>query len=236
MKIKVVGSGYTWLTDPNTSFIINDEILFDTPQSMTKFSHMDVAKLKAIFITHFHSDHFVDLHLIVDWVVYNKPNRKVTVYAPHGALKRLLQLYKLIEVKHLPKKVILKYFDFITVKDGDKIEFDSYQVQVVEVKHSTKVAYGYIFKERGSDKVIGFTGDTTQCDGLYKIIDKSNVIFIDTSGTKKSKVHLSRGEVVELMKANPNKTFYSVHVNKDLKDEYTDLLNIARRGQVISVK
>ena len=235
MKIKVIGSGYTWLNDPNTSFILNDEILFDTPQSMTKFFHMEAFKLKAIFITHFHSDHFADLHLIADWIVYKKPKEKITVYAPRGAFKRLMGLYKLMEV-NLSKKDILRHFKFVPVKDGDVIKFDKYQVEVAEVQHTTKVAYGYIFKEQGCSKIVGFSGDTIECPGLRKVIDKSDVVFIDTSGTEKNKSHLSRGEVVDIMKAHPNKTFYSVHVNKDRQDEYTNSLNIARRGQVINIK
>ena len=236
MKIKVVGSGYTWLNEPNTSFIINDEILFDTPQSFTKFFHMDLSRLKAIFITHFHSDHFTDLHLIVDFIIHAKKLKwKAKVFAPQGALEKLLKLYELLEV-NITRDRILEYFDFIEVKDGQIIEFDKYKVEVVEVKHTTKEAYGYIFHEANNKKVIGFSGDTIQCKGLNKIIKDSDVIFIDTSATEKSNSHLQRKEVCALMQKHPNKTFYSVHVNIHLKDQYTQKLNMAKSGQVINVK
>ena len=62
MKVFAVGTSCTWFTRNNTSFIIDDKILFDTPAGSYKdiITKIDILKLDAIFISHFHADHFGD--------------------------------------------------------------------------------------------------------------------------------------------------------------------------------
>ena len=59
MRVKVIGNSCTWFKRPNTSFVLDDNILFDAPQGSLKFmlDNVDFEKIKYIVITHFHSDH-----------------------------------------------------------------------------------------------------------------------------------------------------------------------------------
>lgn len=112
------------------------------------------------------------------------------------------------------------------------------EVEAVEVQHSTKPCYGFIFKEKGCSKVVGFTGDTYLCDGAMEIVDKSDVIFIDTSSRSPydSRAHLTREQVVTFIKKHPKKKFYSVHLDNSIKDEYSEKLNLTYRGQIIKIR
>ena len=85
MKIDVVGSMCTWTKKLSTSYIINDEILFDTPQGTFKtlFEDYDILKTNYIIISHFHSDHFMDIHLVMDYL-YHHTKKKITIIAPKG--------------------------------------------------------------------------------------------------------------------------------------------------------
>ena len=73
MKVTVVGTSCTWFKRNNTSFIIDDDIVFDTPDGAYKdiINYIDIFKIRCIIITHFHTDHFTDLH-IFDYM--NKSN------------------------------------------------------------------------------------------------------------------------------------------------------------------
>ena len=103
MKIDVVGCGCTWTRQLSTSFIINDEILFDTPQGSFKtlLHNYNLSKINYIFISHFHSDHFLDLHLVLDYIFNHYPDKKLTIFAPAGCCERLCGLFRLIEVAYL---------------------------------------------------------------------------------------------------------------------------------------
>ncbi len=239
MKVEVVGSGFTWLNEPNTSFIINDSIIFDTPQSSTKFMNIDYSKIRYIFITHFHSDHFADLHIVVDYVRHLNPDYKVKVFGPKGIFKRLIKMMKLMGAnKRTVAGKVLKCFEFIDIKDHMKFNIEGMEVEAIEVKHSTKPCYGFVFKEGGCSKIVGFTGDTYMCAGVMEIVEKSDVVFIDTASRSHfdSTAHLTREEVVDIKKRYPKKKFYSVHIDSRIQDEFSDKLTIAARGQIIKIK
>ena len=101
MKIKIIGNSCTWTNRPNPQYLINNEMLVDTPQSSTKFlfGSYDFEKLKYIVITHFHSDHFADLHIIYDALKKRTKNlEKVTVVGPKTLFKRLMGMFKIFEL------------------------------------------------------------------------------------------------------------------------------------------
>ncbi len=238
MKVRVVGNSCTWFTNPNTNYIINDEIILDTPQSSTKFMlpYIDYEKIKYIFITHFHSDHFTDLHLIYDWLKHRKNKEKVVVIGPKTLLKRFLKLYKLLEHPSFTKKKALKVFEFKEVKPMQKLTLDDFQVEVVKVEHNVSISFGYIFKFDNCKKTIGFSGDCCMCDGLEEIIDKSDTIFLDTSSEKVNKSHLSVSEALSLQKKYKNKTFYNVHITDIIAKKYGKKLNIPSSGELLEFK
>lgn len=234
MKVKVVGNGISWVSRPNSSFIVNDEMLVDTPQGSTKFmiEDVDFSKIKYILITHFHSDHFMGLHLIFDFVKDKKIPYKVKVVAPKTCLKRLLQMFRLTEIKRT-KSEILEYFEFYELKPGQAVEFGKYRIETFKTKHDVKYRLGYVIED---DVKVGFTGDTAYCQGLIDLIDASQTIFIDTSSTEICDRHLSAGEVIALRKQYKGKKFYSVHVNQEVYENYQTKLNIPEVGKVLTIK
>lgn len=232
MKIKVVGNGFTWTSRPNTSFVVNEEMLIDTPESLTKFifGKIDLSKIKYILITHFHSDHFVDLHIISDFFRHEKNLPRVKVVAPKSALKRLVKLAKIIEIKR-SKNEILKYLDFIEVKPCQKISLGNYEIETFQMQHKTKHSLGFVVKQE--NKKIGFTGDTSFCPNLKILVEKSDVIFLDCSGTEPSKNHLCVEEVLQLKKQYPKKKFHAVHVSDEILNKHQKQLDIPNCDQVL---
>ncbi len=235
MKVRVVGNSCTWFSRPNSNYIINDEIIVDTPQSSTKFmlKYIDYEKIKYIFITHFHSDHFADLHLIFDWIKCRKNKEKVVVIGPKTLLKRLVILYRVLEHPKFNKKDVVKFFDIVELKGGEELALDGFKVKAVKVEHNVSISFGYIFKFDDCEKTIGFSGDSIMCDGLTEIIEKSDVIFLDTASVEKNKSHLSVQEALDLKKKYKNKTFYNIHQTDFITKNYSKKLNIPECGQLI---
>ena len=65
MKVFAVGTSCTWFKRNNTSFILDDKILLDTPSGSYKdiIRKIDIFKLDGIVISHFHADHFGDFSI-----------------------------------------------------------------------------------------------------------------------------------------------------------------------------
>lgn len=235
MKVKVVGNGISWVSRPNSSFVVNDEMLVDTPQGSTKFmlEEVDFSKIKYILITHFHSDHFMGLHLIYEFVKNRRISHRVKVIAPKTAYRRLRQMFKLTENDH-PKSEIFSFFEFFELKPNMNLKVGDYSIQTFKTKHNVKYCLGYVLSYKNGTPV-GFTGDTAYCNGLIELIESSEVIFLDTSSKDIGDRHLSAGEVIALKKKYNDKKFYSVHVSEPVLNGYKNRLDIPDVGEVIHI-
>lgn len=240
MKIKIIGNSCTWTNRPNPQYLVNDEMLIDTPQSSTKFlfGSYDFEKLKYILITHFHSDHFADLHIIYDALKKRTKNfEKVTVVGPKTLFKRLMKMFKIFELGYRKKKEIKEVFNIIELKDGDKLTLGDYQLEMVKVKHNVKYPFGFILKQKGSSKTIGFSGDSAMCDGLLKIVKASDVLFLDCVINSANNLHLSADEVLLLQKEFKGKTFFCTHhVPDSLSEKYQGKIVLPPIGKTYSFK
>lgn len=236
MKVLVVGNGLTWTKRPNTNFILNDEILIDTPQGSIKAMKdiIDYEKIKYILITHFHSDHFTDIHIIVDIINKRNNKEKVSIIAPKSFFKRLKNIMKSLEVKsHI--NYLKNHFNVIELKGNEKLKLDKYIFESFTVIHKVSIALGYSITDTTENKTVGFSGDTCMCEGLEKIIDKSSTIFIECSCTQKSNKHLSVQENINLRQKYKNKNFYSIHVTDDILKNYKEILSIPECNENIII-
>lgn len=239
MLVKAVGTSCTWFERLNTSFILDNCILLDTPQGSYKTIKKYIVlekDVKYIFITHFHSDHFTDLHTILDHIMKKSDKKKfVTVFGPKGIRKRLLKLYDILAVSKL-KKPAKEYFNFVEVRDGMKIEIDDYFIVPYKMLHEDLDSYGYVFKSKKTNKTVGFTGDTGYCNNLSKMLAICDAVFIDTSSIEEEQKHLCVDEILKFKKDYNKTKFYCVH----LTDKARELgkqkkLNVLDDGDIVEI-
>ena len=222
MKVFAVGTSCTWFTRNNTSFIIDDRILFDTPAGSYKdiITKIDILKLDAIFISHFHADHFGDFPVFATrFMRYSERvgrTKNVKIYSQKGALDKLVAINTLLNgaQDECDKASLTKYIDFIEVSNGDEFEVSGYKVKAYEVDHGRAPCMGFTFEDKNG-KVVGFTGDTKECDGLLKILETSNVAFVDMAAPVPAKAHLDCERFVELQKLYPNCEMLPIHTSDD---------------------
>ena len=233
MKIDIVGNMCTWTKENSTSFILNNELLFDVPEGSFKtiLNDYGLEKVKYIILSHFHSDHYIDVHIVLDYIFNNYPDRKLTVIAPKGCYERLTTLFSLVEITHLQKHLDSRV-SFIDLEDGKEIKLGQYKIKAYRVNHADVEAYGFIIKH-GKTKV-GFSGDTAMCDNLKKILKAVPNCFVDTAGVQITNKHLSVQEVVELQKEYTKCKLHMIHLSyhsKKLIDELS--LEYPQQGDVI---
>lgn len=243
MKVYAVGTGCTWFTRNNTSFILDDNILFDTPNGSYKeiINQIDLLSVKGIFISHFHSDHYADMHIIATRFMREAKNHglteKLKVFGPKGMLDKLIDINMVFcsAPDELDRYNFLKVIDFIEVGDGDEFEFGGYKIKVYELDHGDVYSQGYTFTDnRGV--TVGFTADTRDCENLRKMLACSNVAFVDMSAIEPAKAHLDTKAFVKIEKIYPNCKMYPIHTSdKTLEIAKQNGMNLIGDGETLII-
>lgn len=222
MKVLAVGSSCTWFERNNTSFVIDDKILFDTPSGSYKdiVKRINIFDLEAIIISHFHADHFGDFSVFATRFMRESERRgrknKLKIFGPKGILDKLIALNKLLcgaEDECDPKRFQDK-IEFIEVSDGDEFDIWGYKAKVFEVDHGKTYCLGFTFEKKNA-KVVGFTGDTKECESLHKILQKCDVTFVDMASPVPAKSHLDCKRFVELQEIYKNCEMIPIHTSDE---------------------
>lgn len=243
MKVNVIGTSCTWFKRNDTSFILDDKYVFDTPEGSYKdiIKVVDALKIKSFFITHFHCDHFGDFHIFAAYIMRLLPegSEKVKVYGPKGTLDTLIAYNTLMKGAddECSKEALTKNMEFIELYDGKVFNDGKYEITTYLMEHGKPETFGFTFKDNETGTVYGFSADTKMCDNLIKIIERSNYGFIEMAASTPSQTHISIDEFIELSKKYPSTKMYPVHTN-DYSQEYAENngLNALYDGQVLNLE
>ena len=222
MKVLAVGTGCTWFARNNTSFIIDDKILFDTPSGAYKdiIKYVDIFKLDGIVISHFHADHFGDFPIFATRFMRESERQgrtqKMKIFGPVGLLDKLISLNTVLcgAEDECDADKLKKNIDFIEVDYGSEFELSGYKVKVLKVDHGKTPCQAYLFTDKNG-KTVGFSGDTRECDGLHTLLKSSDVAFVDMAATEPVKAHLDSKGFVELQRMYPNCKMIPVHMSDE---------------------
>ena len=218
MKVNVMGTSCTWFTRNNTSFVIDGDMFLDVPEGSYKnlIQVADLEKLKCIFISHMHSDHFLDLHIITTQVMRFPGSRteKLRIYGPQGLLDKLIQLNTLLygAPDEQSKESLCKNVEYIDLYDGMEIREGEYNITAYRMEHGAPETYGFTFKDKAG-VVVGFPTDTAMCDNLHKILSQSKYAFLELSENSKHQTHICVDEYVELVNKYNKTKIFAVHTN-----------------------
>ena len=186
------------------------KILIDCGSGVTQRldeAKVSTADIDALFLTHLHSDHVVDLYqlIISSWHSYRiKPWK---IFGPKGTKKFVTNIMKAwqdernLRIKYESRsstkafKTTIKEF-----KNLRKIKIKDINIEYFEVDHRpVKYAYGFNFLYKR--KKLTISGDTKPCENIMKYGQNADVllheVFID-------------GEIKEINKMRTKKTLHNV--------------------------
>lgn len=137
LSIIFLGTGGSWPTvKRNVSSIAlkraGEIILFDCgegTQRQFQKSSLSYMQISKIFITHFHGDHFLGLPGLIQTMQLNDREIPLHIYGPKGIDNLLEKILSLGYFK--PNYPIISH----VVKEGDKLDFEGYKINVLHVKH-----------------------------------------------------------------------------------------------------
>jgi len=186
------------------------KILIDCGSGITQRLHqlkVSSADIDALFFTHLHSDHAVDLYqlIISSWHSYRiKPWK---IYGPKGTKKFVK---KIMDAWADERKLRISYEARASAK-AFQIEINEFNpignvkirdinIKYFEVDHKpVKYAYGFSFTNK--NKKLTISGDTKPCENLMKYAQKSDVLLHEV---------FIEGEIIKTNKMRTKKTLHNV--------------------------
>ncbi len=225
MKIKVLGTGAASSADRNCGYIIDNNIMLDVPNGSWKLVRSlgyDQMGINDIIFTHFHADHYFDIPFVYITRLREK-EVPLNIYCGTNGPQMIDSLLKL---------GFLSLFDKLkssTVVFHHEPEFElgGYKVTRHQVVHGvTEQCYSYVFDD-GIRKV-GFSGDTSMCDGLYEAIEGCSHFIIECSKSikdaqRRARSHIYVPDLMELTERFPECTFYTTHMTDASRAELLEL-------------
>jgi len=181
-SIAVIGDGEFILFDVGPGTFRNADIM-----------KLPISNLRAIFLTHFHSDHIGDLGEanMLSWV--NGRKKPLEVYGPAGVEKVVngfMMAYELdteYRIAHHGNEILQPELGKLVSRpilmensNDRKLCFDEKKLKIYafEVDHSpVKPAFGYRIEYKGNIVVI--TGDTIKNENLVKHSQNSDILFCE---------------------------------------------------------
>ena len=150
LSIIFLGTGGSWPTVKRnvTSIALKragEVILFDCgegTQRQFQKSNLSYMQISKIFITHFHGDHFLGIPGLVQTMQLNDRDVPLFIYGPKGITDLVNQLLSLGYFK--PNYKIISQ----EVKNGDKLDFKEYYINVLKVKHGGVPSIAYSLEEK----------------------------------------------------------------------------------------
>ncbi|MBR4003766.1 MAG: ribonuclease Z [Clostridia bacterium] len=215
MKITILGTGCIWTKRACASYLINDDVIVDpgsgTLKQLLKSSnkllhHEKIEKIKLILISHYHLDHYFDVaHLMWKIASEKNPNSSATIICPPGGEERIKLLCQLgMSTDTYNKLNFEKYIKFVDASTMGKFKYNNFEITSYKMDHGSTECYGYLIKEKDG-KTVAFTGDTNYCENMQKMIDKSDVAFVDMAGTDISNKHFNIIDGIKMMRSYKGK-------------------------------
>jgi len=193
MKLRVLGcSGGIGGNLRTTSFLLDHDVLIDAGTGVSELSLTELTTIDHVFVTHSHLDHIASIPLIVDSVGFMR-DRPLIVYAGKETLDILRQ--HIFNWKIWPDFTELPndrepYLRFQSMELGETVMLNGRRITSIPANHVVP-AVGYQLDSGNSSLV--FSGDTTCCDSLWKVVNKINnlrYLVIETAFSNSEK-HLA---------------------------------------------
>ena len=213
MKITLTGTGSLYCKYNSASTLINDDLMIDMPNGIMKEllkQDFDLTKIKTILITHFHGDHIADIPFFLENIYFLKKEKyKLNIIGPVGIKNKIIELftaYNFGTEEEFNNDFNLNIVEFV----DNTIEINGYKIDSYHVVHGRQTsALGYVINDE-----LGITGDTSLCDGVEKIFERSKLVVSDSSLLVGNKSHLGIDNIEYLInKYNTN--VIATHLNEE---------------------
>jgi ribonuclease Z len=239
-ELAFLGTG-NFLAPPGrywNSFVMDESVLVEP--SPTALPHLrrcgiPVEAVEVVVVSHFHADHCFGWPFLLQAAAEGGGGRTLYVVGPPGIEAHLAQMNEAGAVGSITELAYAKLdLRFVEV-DGSWQQAGPLRFRAVEVVHVPYLrCFGYLF-DRGSGggasgaaggegggqaQVIGYSGDTTPCDGLSELARESEVLVVECNGRHTPPgvptSHMDEESVRALQAAHPHTQLILTHLGEQV--------------------
>ena len=210
-------SGRYW-----SSFLVNERYLFDCSPVVLphlKQCGMPSEEIEAIFISHFHADHFFGLpFLLLEYAELTPRTKDLTIIGPPGIEERVRTVTMAGFPNVLAKETSYRR-RYLDVGDGMRGEVAGAKFLARSVSHVSGLeCFGFRVEVDG--RIVAYSGDSTLCDALLELADGADVFVVECSCWESTcGPHLGPGDVHELRRRlGPKPAFILTHLDGGQQD------------------
>jgi ribonuclease Z len=204
------------------SFVLDASVLVEP--SPTALPHLrrcgiPVDAIEVVVVSHFHADHCFGWPFLLEAAVESGAGRTLHIVGPPGVEAHLANMNEAGAVGSVTARAQAQLdLRFVEV-DGSWQEAGPLRFRAVEVVHVPYLrCYGYLF-DRGS-RVIGYSGDTTPCDGLSELAREAGVLVVECNGRHappgSPTSHMDEESVRALQAAHPDVHLVLTHLGEQV--------------------
>lgn len=181
MELTVLGAGPAYtdrLGATGAAYLVRDgetAILLDLGQgSFPRLAaEIEPSTLDAVFVSHLHPDHFIDLVPLRHYLRYEfAPPRRVRVFAPRGLDSR-------VDALHAEPGFVAQALD-LTALDEGSVAVGGLAIEARLVTH-TEESYGFRISALGTGPGLVYSGDCGRADDLTPLIRPGDTLLSEVS-------------------------------------------------------
>ena len=215
LDLLFLGSGNAFAAQGRafSSFLLNGRYLFDCGPTVLQQlvrAGVDANDIEAVFISHYHADHFFGLPFLLLNAKYGKRTTPLIIVGPPGIEERTRRLLELGYPGVLDSPgYVSRYVD---VRDGAREVIAELSVSAARVKHVDEFECFAYRAEVEDGRSVVYSGDTTLCDGLLRLVQGADVVVTECS-CDNVKVHLGPEGVAEVARHAPGARIIVTHLD-----------------------
>jgi ribonuclease BN (tRNA processing enzyme) len=224
-ELTFLGTG-NFLAPPGrywNSFVMDGNVLVEPcPTALPHLRRCGFAveDIAVVVVSHFHADHSFGWPFLLEAAAEIGGGRTLWVVGPPGIEGHLARMNEAGAVSTVTamghERLDLRFLEV----DGTWQEAGPLRVRAVEVVHVPYLrCFGYLF-DRGDGKVVGYSGDTTPCDGLSELARESQVLVVECNGKHTppgtAPAHMDEESIRDLQAAHPGTQLILTHMGEQV--------------------
>lgn len=240
MKICMLGTGSILTSALSACAIIDDQVMIDVPNGAMKAMRragLDPKRIDLCLISHFHGDHYFDLpFFLLEQGLRNKREKPLEIVGPSGLNRRIENLFNLAYPESWDRVKANSKLKVVELEEPGLVETSilGLVINAIQMDHLGYETYGFLLNWRG--KSLGYTSDTAICDGVWELLNKSDLAVVGMAFIEPRVGHMGVSDIIELTRMYANRCqIVATHMTDQARLAAPEGVLVPKDGEVITL-